>query len=302
MDDQFPHVFSPFRLGGFNLRNRLVALPAGTSMVERGVPTHGDIDHFERLAAGGVGLVIGGATVVHPTSTLRSAARRGLPRRGRPRDRGQGRGLHRHGARFIGQLCHLGREFIGGESDHRRSRRPPSRPSAMPTRRTSSRSLRSTTSWRAGRCRRPTRQGSARRRGGARGPRILARAVHVAPTNLRSDAFGGSFNNRLRFMRLVLEAMRSVAPDGFVLGVRLSGEEEIPGGMDTDDCVRIAEDLAGLGGVDYFSITHGTRGEYVKDSTHDAVAVPSASRVRAATGLPPWSVSGSATSQRPSTR
>ena len=48
-----------------------------------------------------------------------------------------------------------------------------------------------------------------------------------------------------------------------------------------------AEDLAALGVVDYFSITHGTRGSYVKDSTGpDAVAVPSASRVRAATGVP----------------
>jgi 2,4-dienoyl-CoA reductase (NADPH2) len=57
--------------------------------------------------------------------------------------------------------------------------------------------------------------------------------------------------------------------------------------MDIDDCVRIAEDLAALGGVDYFSITHGTRGKYVKDSTGpDGVAIPSASRVRAATGVP----------------
>ena len=72
MEDSYPHVFLPFRLGGFDLRNRLVALPAGTSLVENGVPTHGDVEHFERLAQGGVGLVIAGAMVVHPTSALRS--------------------------------------------------------------------------------------------------------------------------------------------------------------------------------------------------------------------------------------
>ena len=106
-------------------------------------------------------------------------------------------------------------------------------------------------------------------------------------TNRRTDSFGGSFDNRMRFLHLVIEAMRSVSPAGFALGVRLSGEEDIPGGMGIDDCVRIAEDLTALGGVDYFSITHGTRGTYVKDSTGpDAVAVPSASRVRAATGVP----------------
>ena len=58
-------------------------------------------------------------------------------------------------------------------------------------------------------------------------------------TNQRSDAFGGSFENRMRFLHLVVEAMRSVTPAGFALGVRLSGEEEIPGGMDIDDCVRV---------------------------------------------------------------
>ena len=106
-------------------------------------------------------------------------------------------------------------------------------------------------------------------------------------TNRRTDRFGGSFENRMRFLHLVIDAMRSVSPTGFVLGIRLSGEEEIPGGMGIEDCVRISEDLAALGVVDYFSITHGTRGSYVKDSTGpDAVAVPSASRVRAATGVP----------------
>ena len=106
-------------------------------------------------------------------------------------------------------------------------------------------------------------------------------------TNRRTDGFGGSFDNRMRFLHLVVEAMRSVAPAGFVLGIRLSGEEDVPGGMGIEDCVRVAEDLAALEVVDYFSITHGTRGTYVKDSTGpDAVAVPSASRVRAATGVP----------------
>ena len=38
----FPHVFSPFQLGSVSLKNRLVALPAGTSMAHEGVPTHGD--------------------------------------------------------------------------------------------------------------------------------------------------------------------------------------------------------------------------------------------------------------------
>ena len=288
MSTEFPHLFSPFALGGMTLKNRLVALPAGTSMAEQGVPTHGDTEHFGRLAAGGVGLIIGGATVVHPTTTLRSRKLveayidEFVPAAAAKADI-----IHRHGARFIGQLCHLGREFIGGESDS-----PPSAPSAIKTVRDAYPPHELTVpeidsiieGWRI--------STENLVKAGADGVEVHAAhgylpAQFMSPlTNQRTDGFGGSFENRMRFPRLVIEAMRSVIPDGFVFGVRLSGEEEIPGGMGIDDCVRIAENLAELG-VDYFSITHGTRGKYVKDSTNpDAVAVPSASRVRAATGLP----------------
>lgn len=287
-NDVFPHAFSPFAIGSMTVRNRLVALPAGTSMVERGVPTHGDLEHFERLAAGGVGMIVGGAIVVHPTTTLRS---RKLVEAYAddvvPALRDKVDAIHRHGARFIGQLVHLGREFIGGESD-----RPPVAPSAIKTPRDAYPPHELTVreiddiveGWRV--------STANLVEAGLDGVEIHAAhgylvAQFFSPlTNRRTDAFGGSFDNRMRFAHLVVEAMRSVMPDDFVLGVRLSGEEEIPGGMGIEDCVRIAEDLAGLG-VDYFSITHGTRGKYVKDSSNaDAVAVPSAARVRAATGVP----------------
>ena len=288
MSEQFPHAFSPYSLGRVTLRNRLVALPAGTSMALDGVPTHGDTEHFERLAAGGVGLIIGGATVVHPTTTLRS--RRLIEAyidEFVPATAAKVEVIHRHGARFIGQLVHLGREFIGGESDA-----PPMAPSPIKTVRDAYPPHELTVTeiedivegWRV--------STENLVKAGADGVEIHAAhgylpAQFMSPlTNRRTDDFGGSFENRLRFMRLLMEAMRSVTPEGFLLGVRLSGEEEIPGGMGIEDCVRIAEHLADLG-VDYYSVTHGTRGKYVKDSSHpDAVAVPSAARVRAATGLP----------------
>jgi 2,4-dienoyl-CoA reductase (NADPH2) len=289
MEDRFPHVFSPFRIGGFDVRNRLVALPAGTSLVENGIPTHGDVEHFERLAAGGVGLIVGGATVVHPSSALRSGKLvEGYLDAVVPAMAEKAAVVHRHGARLVGQLCHLGREFIGGESDW-----APMAPSALKTPRDAypphvltHREIDDIVEgWRV--------STENLVKAGLDGVEIHAAhgylpAQFMSPlTNQRTDDFGGSFENRMRFLHLVIEAMRSVTPAGFALGVRLSGEEEIPGGMGIEDCVRIAEDLAALDTVDYLSITHGTRGKYVKDSTGpDAVAVPSASRVRAATGLP----------------
>lgn len=289
MTEQFTHAFSPFSLGGLTLRNRLVALPAGTSMATDGIPTHGDQEHFERLAEGGVGLIVGGATVVHPSTTLRSRKLvEAYIDEVVPALTEKAAAVHRHGAKIIGQLCHLGREFIGGESDS-----PPVAPSSIKTVRDAY----------------PPHELTVEEikdivRGWAVSAGNLARAgydgaeIHAAHgylpaqfmselTNRRTDTYGGSFENRMRFLDEVAAAMRAAMPPGMVLGVRLSGEEEIPGGMGIEDCVRIARHLTASGSVDYFSITHGTRGKYVKDATNpDAVAVDSAARVRAETGLP----------------
>jgi 2,4-dienoyl-CoA reductase (NADPH2) len=285
----FPHVFSPFALGGKQLRNRLVALPAGTSMVERGLPTEDDRAHFERLAAGGVAMIISGATIVHPTSSSRSRKLvEAYLDEVVPAMQSKAESVHRHGALLVGQLAHVGREFLGAESDY-----PPMAPSALKSPRdpfppheldhteidailegwvTSSENLAAA---------------------GLDGLELHAAHGYLVgqflseATNRRSDEFGGSLKNRTRFMLLAVEAMRSAIPDGRILGVRLSAEEDIPGGLDTDQTCRIAEILADSGLVDYISITHGTRGTYVKDATHpDGVALESAARVRRACGLP----------------
>ncbi|MDV8002645.1 FAD-dependent oxidoreductase [Rhodococcus sp. IEGM 1408] len=289
MTTEFPHAFSPFSLGPLTLRNRLVALPAGTSMAVDGVPTHGDQEHFERLAAGGVGLIVGGATVVHPSTTLRSRKLvEAYIDEVVPALTEKAAAVHRHGAKIIGQLCHLGREFIGGESDS-----PPSAPSpvktvrdAYPPHEMSVEEIRDIVDgWGV--------SAANLARAGYDGAEIHAAHGYLPAqfmselTNRRTDDYGGSFANRMRFLDEVVAAMRAAMPDGMVLGVRLSGEEEIPGGMGIEDCVRIARHLTASGSVHYFSITHGTRGKYVKDATSpDAVAVDSAARIRAETGLP----------------
>lgn len=285
----FPDAFSPFALGPITLRNRLVALPAGTSMAINGVPTHGDLEHFERLAAGGVGLIVGGATVVHPSTTLRSRKLvEAYIDEVVPALAEKAAAVHRHGASIIGQLCHLGREFIGGESDS-----PPTAPSALKTPRDAYPPHVLTEEEIADIVRGWAVSTANLVRAGYDGAEIHAAHGYLPAqflseqTNLRTDRYGGSFENRMRFLDEVVAAMRAELPPTTVLGIRLSGEEEIPGGMDLDDCVRIARHLAASGAVDYLSITHGTRGKYVKDSSNpDAVAVDSAARVRAEAGLP----------------
>lgn len=286
---QFPHVFSPLKLGGRELKNRLIALPAGTSIAENGIPTEGDAVHFERLAAGGVAMIVTGATIAHPSSGLRS---RKLVEVFQdeviPAMKHKVEVVHKHGALLIGQLIHLGREFIGGESDY-----PPLAPTSIKTPRDAY----------------PPRELTKREileivEGFRKSAANLVEAgvdgceIHAAHgyliaqfmstlTNKRTDEFGGSFDNRTRVLSMVIDAIRAELPDDGILGVRLSAEEEIVDGMTIEDAVEIAKMVAATGKVDYISVTHGVRGAYVKDSTQeDGVAVPSASKIREASGLP----------------
>src|SRR5919198_1874148 len=112
-------LFSEFRLGSLLLKNRVVGLPHGSAMVDRGVPTDDDLAYWEARAAGGAGLLIVGGTVAHRSGLLRDrrraevfnpAALEALARRADA--------VHRRGARMFVQLNHLGRESVGGTSEY----------------------------------------------------------------------------------------------------------------------------------------------------------------------------------------
>ena len=75
-------------------------------------------------------------------------------------------------------------------------------------------------------------------------------------TNTRTDEYGGSFENRLRFARRILDAVREELP-GRVVGVRLNAFEEMPGGYDAAEGIRIAQALTEAG-VDYLSVVIGS--------------------------------------------
>ena len=89
----------------------------------------------------------------------------------------------------------------------------------------------------------------------------------LQPANIRDDAYGGSFENRTRFFRRIVQGIRSeVANPGFLLGVRVSAYEGLPGGFGTTGPGEVIEDLAEpirfaklaeSEGLDYLSVSAG---------------------------------------------
>lgn len=285
----YPRLFEPFTLGRLVLPNRLVMLPHGTSMVRDGGITDEDIAYYEARARAGPALMITGAAVVHPTSAVRNrklvepyneAVLDGLKKRVDA--------VHAHGVKVLGQILHLGREMIGSEFDNAplapsalRSPRDPFAPHALDDDEITA--IVESFGLSAANLKRTGHDGVEIH--GAHGY-LIGQFLSPA-TNRRNDRYGGTPEKRLRFLREVVESIRRYCGEDFLLGLRLSADEEIADGMEIPDTVQIAKAMDRDGLVDYLSITLGTRGMYVKDVTiPEAVAARAAGIVRKACGLP----------------
>ena len=80
----------------------------------------------------------------------------------------------------------------------------------------------------------------------------------VSPfSNRRDDAYGGSFENRLRFPREILEGCRRRLGRRAIIGYRMGVEEFTDGGLTIDDTTEIARILCAEGLIDYLSLSQG---------------------------------------------
>lgn len=75
--------------------------------------------------------------------------------------------------------------------------------------------------------------------------------------NKRTDAYGGDLRARARFTFEVMESIRRHVGDDFIVGIRMSGDELIDGGLTGEDCVELARLLVEEGGADYLSVMGG---------------------------------------------
>ncbi len=288
VSSEFPHLFAPITVGRHLLPNRLVATAAGSSIIKDGVSLDEDHAHYVRQARGGVGLIVTGAMMADPGGAARKRylvepySDHALVSLAKRAD-----AVHAEGTKIFGQLCHLGRELLGGEvvtwpvgPSPILSPRDVFRPRELEVEdidaivRSFARSARNL----------EVAGYDGVELHGAHG--YLIAQFMSRSANQRTDAYGGDLRNRFRFLGDLIQAIRESCSADFALGVRISAEEEIPDGIDTDEACSFAELMAATGAVDYVSVTHGVRGAYVKDGTHpDKVAAPSAARIKAASGL-----------------
>ena len=76
-------------------------------------------------------------------------------------------------------------------------------------------------------------------------------------TNHRNDKFGGTLENRTRLALMIVQTIRKAVGEDFIIEVRMSGDELMPGGYDFHEFVKIAEILD-----EYVDIIHVSMGVY----------------------------------------
>ena len=69
MNEKFPHLFEPIKIGKTTVKNRIFMPPISTNMADKGYVTDALVEHYSARAKGGVGLIVTEVTTVEPVYT-----------------------------------------------------------------------------------------------------------------------------------------------------------------------------------------------------------------------------------------
>ncbi|MFC5038126.1 FAD-dependent oxidoreductase [Tianweitania sediminis] len=268
----FPHLFSPIQIGGMHVKNRILSTGHDTVMAHDGHVTERLIAYQEARARGGAGLIVAQVSGVHETARYTSHVLMATSDDAIPGYRALADAVHRHGAKICGQLFHPGREIMETQDGtapvaYAPSPVPNSRFHVMPVP-LSHRMIREIVSG----------YGDAAARlmqAGFDGCEIVASHGYLPAQflnphiNRRDDAYGGSLENRLRFLREIAADIRAKTLPSFAIGLRITGEEHDSQGVESSDILASCRLLDGDGVVDYFSVAAGTSAS-LKGAVHIA--------------------------------
>ena len=257
----YKHLLQPIQLGPTRIKNRVFNPPHGTTLGHNGVVTDDLIAYHETRARGGVGLIILESMTVHPSYGFEEAFLYAGSDNIIPGLKHLGDTCRRHGTPVFGQLFHAGRAV---RLSHDGSRPVTYSASDIPDER-----------YRVVPMPMPNEMvwemidsyvNAAARLAEADldGVEILASMGYLIAqflnpaTNLRDDEFGGSFDNRLRFLREILNGVRTKIGDDKTLGIRITLDEKVETGLDAREVVKICSALETDGHLDYFSVIAGS--------------------------------------------
>jgi 2,4-dienoyl-CoA reductase-like NADH-dependent reductase (Old Yellow Enzyme family) len=296
------HLFTPFTLRGVTFRNRIAVSPMCQYSSQDGFASDWHLVHLGSRAVGGAGLVTVEATAVEARGRIS------------PGDHGIWKDEHveflsritaflkQHGAVAGIQLAHAGRKASSQRSWEGGKVIPVAEggwqtvaPSALPFRpgdpapdELSKGEIQALAGAFAEAATRALAAGfQTVELHGAHG--YLMHEFFSPLSNRRTDEYGGSFENRIRFGLETIAAVRAVWPEQLPLLLRISATDWVPGGWDIEESVELARRVKPMG-VDLIDCSSGGSSLEQKIPTEPGYQVPFAERIRREVGIPTGAV------------
>ncbi len=296
-------LFTPFTLRGLTLPNRIVVSPMCQYMSSDGSANDWHLMHLGQFAMGAAGLIITEATHVSPVGRITHKCL------GLYSDENEATlkrvidFCRKHGVAKLGiQLAHAGRKgsahspFQGGKPlGAAEGAWTTVAPSALPF----------GPDWHVPRALDASGMAEVKQQFVDAAKRALRigfdlielHAAHgyllhqfLSPiSNRRTDEYGGSLENRMRFPLEVFEAVRAALPQDKVLGARVSATDWIDGGWTPEETVRFAKELKKRG-CDFIDASSGALDPRQKIPLGPAYNLPFATRIKQEAGIATMSV------------
>lgn len=259
MTSAFPHLFAPLQIRGKRLKNRIMSSGHDTSMPTDNLVNEQLIAYHRARAEGGVGLIVLQVAGVHDSARYTSHVLMATDDACIDGYRRLAETCHAHGTLVLSQIFHPGREIMESADGllavaYAPSAVPNERFRVMP--RALDQDMID-----------EIIQGyadAARRlhQAGLDGVELVAShgylpAQFINPrVNRRTDGYNGELEQRLRFIREILGAMRASTDAEFIIGLRISADERDPEGLTEDESLAAVQLLQGQ--LDYVHIVAGT--------------------------------------------
>lgn len=253
----FKHLFTPFKIGNVEIKNRFVFLPHWPGYSRDGLPTETTMRYYAERAKGGAGLVIIESLAAHPKGQMAPGYILAYEKKSVPYMRQLTDMVHDNGAKVFGQLTHQG---------HTTLMKPPQllfAPTQMPepssrynTKEMEIEDIKDVIDYFA-------LSAAMQRESGFDGIELkiahdgLLRSFASPFFNQRNDEYGGSYENRLRMLLELIQAVRKAVGDDYPIGIRLCLDEFTPWGYSLDYGVELAKTFE-KAGVDYINSDAGT--------------------------------------------
>ncbi len=260
----FEKLFSPIRIGSLELKNRFVVPPMATTLAnEDCTVSQALIDYWLTRAKGGWGLLIVEFSSVDPLGKVGPCHPGIWNDAFVPGLRKLTEAVHQYDAKIAIQISHTGRqtfpEIIGIPGAQPVSASPIPCPvdRAMPRELAGEEAFELVEKYAAAAVRARYAGFDAVEVHGAHG--YLIAQFMSAYSNKRTDEFGGSLHNRLRFPTEIVKSIRRKLGPSFPLLFRMSGEERIPGGRTIDESRVVAREMV-KAGIDCIDVSVGVTG------------------------------------------